>query len=38
MATNSDTGLFSGTKMSSIEEDFTYGVTVAQTNLNIRLG
>ncbi|XP_067023457.1 protein lifeguard 4-like [Acropora muricata] len=38
MATNSETGLFSGTKMSSIEEDFTYGVTVAQTNLNIRLG
>lgn len=24
--------------MSSIEEDFTYGVTVAQTNVNIRLG
>ncbi|XP_015771793.1 PREDICTED: protein lifeguard 4-like [Acropora digitifera] len=38
MATNSETGLFSGTKMSSIEEDFTYGVTVAQTNLSIRLG
>ncbi|XP_001640222.3 protein lifeguard 4 [Nematostella vectensis] len=25
-------------KMSSIEEDFTYGVTVAQTNINVRLG
>ncbi|EDO48159.1 predicted protein [Nematostella vectensis] len=24
--------------MSSIEEDFTYGVTVAQTNINVRLG
>lgn len=24
--------------MSSLEEDFTYGVTVAQTNLKIRLG
>lgn len=24
--------------MSSLEEDFTYGVTVAQTNINVRLG
>lgn len=38
MATNTDAGLFAGTKMSSIEEDFTHGVTVAQTNVKIRLG
>lgn len=30
--------LFGNPKMSSLEEDFTYGVTVAQTNLKIRLG
>ena len=38
MATTGESGLFSGTKMSSLEEDFTYGVTVAQTNIKIRLG
>ena len=30
--------MFGGSKMSSLEDDFTYGVTVAQTNINVRLG
>ncbi|KAL9960282.1 hypothetical protein ACROYT_G033726 [Oculina patagonica] len=30
--------MFGGSKMSSLEDDFTYGVTVAQTNIKIRLG
>lgn len=40
MATKGDStgSLFGNPKMSSLEEDFTYGVTVAQTNLKIRLG
>jgi len=39
MATSKgDSSLFGGTKMSTLEEDFTYGVTVAQTNIKIRLG
>lgn len=29
---------FGGSKNPSIEEDFTYGVTVAQTNIKLRLG
>lgn len=30
--------MFGGSKLSSLEEDFTHGVTVAQTNIKIRLG
>lgn len=30
--------MFGGSKLSSLEDDFTYGVTVAQTNIKIRLG
>ena len=30
--------MFGGSKMSSLEDDFNYGVTVAQTNIKIRLG
>lgn len=30
--------MFGGSKLSSLEDDFTYGVTVAQTNVKIRLG
>ena len=30
--------MFGGSKLSSLEDDFTHGVTVAQTNIKIRLG
>lgn len=29
---------FGGSKKSSLEDDFTYGVTVAQSNIKLRLG
>lgn len=29
---------FGGSKKSSLDDDFTYGVTVAQTNIKLRLG
>lgn len=35
---NDSNVMFGGSKMSSLEDDFTYGVTVAQTNIKIRLG
>lgn len=31
-------GAIGGSKVSSLEDDFTHGVTVAQTNIKIRLG
>ena len=30
--------MFGGSKLSSLKDDFTHGVTVAQTNIKIRLG
>lgn len=39
MATKVDgVAMFGGSKMGSLEEDFTYGVTVAKTNVSVRLG
>lgn len=38
MSTSKGDTMFGGAKLSSLEDDFSYGVTVAQTNINIRLG
>lgn len=35
---NDSSVMFGASKLSSLEDDFTYGVTVAQTNIKIRLG
>lgn len=37
-STTSESPMFGGSKFSSLEDDFTYGVTVAQTNIQLRLG